>query len=171
RACTVTSAIAGSCWLIQTGVGTMVLSGSNTFIGGTNVSAGTLRISASERLADLGALTVSGGTFDLQTFNETVGVVTLSSGSITGSGSAMLTGSSYAVQSGAISAILGGTAQLTKTTSGSVTLSGANTYSGGTAINGGTLYITSSGALGPAGTISFGGGTLEYSASNTTDYS
>src|SRR5439155_21158774 len=93
---TVTSAIAGSGALNKTGSGTMVLSGSNTFIGGTNVSAGTLRISASERLADLGALTVSGGTFDLQTFNETVGVVTLSSGSITGSGTGTLTGSSYA---------------------------------------------------------------------------
>src|SRR5437868_6434767 len=60
---------------------------------------------------------------------------------------------------------------LTKTTSGTLTLSGTNTYTGGTNINGGTLALGSSAALGTTGTISFAGGTLQYSASNTTDYS
>jgi autotransporter-associated beta strand protein len=60
---------------------------------------------------------------------------------------------------------------LTKTGLGTQTLSGDNTYTGGTAINGGTLALGSAGALGSSGTIAFGGGTLQYSASNTTDYS
>jgi fibronectin-binding autotransporter adhesin len=60
---------------------------------------------------------------------------------------------------------------LTKTTPGTLTLSGTNTYTGGTNINGGTLALGSSAALGTTGTISFAGGTLQYSASNTTDYS
>jgi len=60
---------------------------------------------------------------------------------------------------------------LTKITSGTLTLSGTNTYTGGTNINGGTLALGSSAALGTTGTISFAGGTLQYSASNTTDYS
>lgn len=60
---------------------------------------------------------------------------------------------------------------LVKTGAGTLTLSGANTYSGGTAINAGTLALASSGALGNSGTISFGGGTLQFSAANTTDYS
>jgi autotransporter-associated beta strand protein len=51
------------------------------------------------------------------------------------------------------------------------TFAGANTYTGGTTINGGTLALGSSGALGTSGTIAFGGGTLQHSASNTTDYS
>jgi fibronectin-binding autotransporter adhesin len=160
---TVTSAIGGTGTLNKTGSGTMVLSGVNTYSGGTNVGAGTLQISASERLADSGALTVSGGTFDLQTFNETVGTVTLSSGSIVGSGSATLTGSSYGVQSGTISGILSGTGAMTKTTSGTVTLSGANTYTGTTTIgssggaDGGTLALSGSGTISNATTTVYGG--------------
>jgi autotransporter-associated beta strand protein len=140
----------------------MVLSGGNTYSGGTNVSAGTLRISAADRLTNAGALTVSGGTFDLQTFNETVGTVTLTSGSITGSGSATLTGSSYTVESGTASAILGGTGALTKNTSGTVTLSGANTYTGGSTVNGGTVVINSAASLGAtSGGVTINAGTVE----------
>jgi autotransporter-associated beta strand protein len=168
---TVNAVIGGTGALNKTGSGTMVLGGVNTYSGGTTVSAGTLRISASERLANSGGLTVSGGIFDVQTFTETVNAVSLTSGSITGSGTGTLVGSAYGLQSGTVSAILGGAAVLTKTTAGTVTLSGANTYTGGTAINGGTLSLTSSGALGSSGTIGFGGGTLQYSATNTTDYS
>jgi autotransporter-associated beta strand protein len=64
-----------------------------------------------------------------------------------------------------------GATSVVKTGAGAWTLSGTNTYTGGTAINAGTLTLGSSGALGSTGTISFGGGTLQYSASNTTDYS
>jgi fibronectin-binding autotransporter adhesin len=53
---------------------------------------------------------------------------------------------------------------------GTVVLSGANTF-GGVALNGGVLNVGSSGALGSSGAISFYGGTLQYSAANTTDYS
>ena len=51
-----------------------------------------------------------------------------------------------------------------------VMLSGVNTYTGGTAINAGTLSIGNAAALGSTGTISFGGGTLQYSGI-TTDFS
>ncbi|MEY2480188.1 MAG: hypothetical protein QOI04_1115 [Verrucomicrobiota bacterium] len=168
---TVTSAIGGFGALNKTGTGTLVLSGSNTFIGGTVVSAGTVQISASERLSNFGALTVSGGTFDVQTFTETVAGVTLTSGSISGTGTGTLSGSSYDLRSGSVSAILAGTGVLTKSTAGTVTLTGANTYSGGTSIAGGTLVLGSAGALGTSGTIGFAGGTLQYTSSNTTDYS
>jgi autotransporter-associated beta strand protein len=82
-----------------------------------------------------------------------------------------LTGSSYDLQNGSVTANLAGSGALLKSGFGTVTLSGVNTYTGGTAINGGVLALGSTGALGTAGTISFGGGTLQYSASNTTDYS
>lgn len=65
----------------------------------------------------------------------------------------------------------GGDRSLTKAGNGTLILGGINAYAGGTAINAGVLQLTSVDALGSAGTISFGGGTMEYSASNNTDYS
>jgi len=60
---------------------------------------------------------------------------------------------------------------------GTWTLSGANTFTGGVSINGGKINVGkadvagTSGPLGKSGTISFGGGTLQYSALNQADYS
>jgi fibronectin-binding autotransporter adhesin len=59
---------------------------------------------------------------------------------------------------------------LTKSNTGTLTVSGANTHTGGTTITEGTLSLASAGALGTSGTISMNGGTLQFSASNTTDY-
>ncbi len=47
-----------------------------------------------------------------------------------------------------MSAILGGSVGLNKTTAGTVTLSGANTYTGATAISAGVLNIQNASALG-----------------------
>jgi len=65
----------------------------------------------------------------------------------------------------------GGATTLTKTGAGQWVVSGANTYTGGTNINAGTLNLGSADAIGTSGTISFGGGTLLFTAANTTDYS
>lgn len=168
---TVTSAIGGTGSLNKTGSGTMVLSGANNYAGGTIVSAGTLQISSSNHVPDASALTVSGGTFNVQTFSETVASVTLISGSITGTGTGTVTASSYAVQSGTASAILAGTgATMTKTTAGTVTLSADNTYTGATTIDGGTLIISAgpgASALGATSSIRVnGGGTLLLGAND-----
>jgi autotransporter-associated beta strand protein len=162
--------ISGTGTLNKTGSGTMVLGGANTYTGDTNVSAGTLQISANDRIANTSNLNVSGGTFDLQSFNETVGVVTLFSGTISGTGTGTLTGSSYTLQSGTVSAILAGNTTVTKNTSGTVTLSGANTFTGSTTISAGTLQVNTNSALGSAvsGTTVANGAVLKLNNVNYT---
>ncbi len=167
--------------LVKDGVGQLTLNGANTYTGSTtvkggtlalgssgtinssttvNITAGTLSLGAADRLSDAAAVNVSGGTLAIGANNDTVGAVTLSGGgAITGSGGT-LTGSSYAVQSGSVSAKLGGSANLAKTTSGTVTLSGANTYSGTTTVSAGTLLVdgsSGSGAVTVPGTGTLGG--------------
>jgi autotransporter-associated beta strand protein len=66
---------------------------------------------------------------------------------------------------------------LTKAGTGMLVLAGANTYGGGTILNAGTLRLGYaevagvSGPLGASGVITLGGGTLQYTATNTFDYS
>jgi fibronectin-binding autotransporter adhesin len=169
--------------LTKTGSGTLTLGNSlttatvSTYDGGTNVNQGTLALGIANALPAAttltfgtgtltsGAVNINGGTLDLAGFSDTVGAVTLTSGSIVDSvGGATLTGASYAVQSGIISAALGGSAStLTKTTSGLVTLSGADTYAGGTNVNAGTLALGATNTLASAGALNIGGGTLDLS--------
>ena len=153
----------------KSGAGTVTLTGENSYTGGTYVTEGTLQIGASERLLDSGSLTVTGGTFQVQNFTETVGTVVLASGAINGSGAGTLIGSSYDVRSGSASAILGGTAALTKNTEGTVTLTGANTYTGSTTVNEGTLVAAAAagGALANTASVTVNAdGNLALGASN-----
>ncbi len=147
------------------GTGTLTLSGANTYTGATNVNVGTLKLGAANRIANASAVTVSGGTFDIGAFSDTVGVVTLTNGAIKGT-TGVLTGTSYEMQNGTVSAILGGAGALTKTTAGTVTLSGVNTYTGATAINAGTIIAANTNALGAVvgGTTVASGATLNVNA-------
>ena len=73
--------------------------------------------------------------------------------------------------SGTYSGNMSGAGTLTKLGVGDLVLSGSNTSSGGTTLGGGTLALGSASALGTTGTISFEGGSLQSSASNSADYS
>ena len=154
----------------NTGIFTLA-TGNNTFSGGTSVLGGTLALGhATDTLPDSGAVTVDGASavLSLGTNNDTVGVVSLKNGgSITGSGGT-LTGTSYALESGSVSAILGGSGSLTKTTAGTLTLSGANTYTGTTTVSAGTLVLGNTGALqGTTGFMGFAIGTTLQLSTDT----
>ena len=171
---TINAALSGIGGLHKTGSGALQLAVSNSSSGPIEVSQGTVNASAINALGSSADLLVNGGTVAISSFNNLVGAVTLTSGSITGT-SGTLGASAFSVESGTISAHLDGSglisANLTKTTAGTVTLSGTNTLLGGVNVNGGILALGSSGALGTTGPIGFGGGVLQFSASNTTDYS
>jgi autotransporter-associated beta strand protein len=172
---TIAGVLAGAGTFSKNGAGTTVLSGTNTFAGATTVAAGTLSISADSNLgtapssATVGSLVFSGGSLsvtDTMTLATTRGV-TLGTNVVT----INVAAEKVLTYGGVMANASGVTATLTKAGAGTLTLTGANTYTGGTNINSGTLSVGSSGALAASGTISFGGGTLQYSASNTADYS
>jgi autotransporter-associated beta strand protein len=144
----------GSDQLSKTGTGTLILTASNTYSGGTIVRAGTLKSGATNTLNPNGTLRVTGtGTFDLAGYNQTVsgltgtstlGVITASTGT-----------SNFTINNGTASSFAGtisGGIALNLTGSNNVTLTGTNTYTGATTITSGTLTAASNAALGNATT-------------------
>ncbi len=128
--------------LTKDGAGTVVLAGSNTYTGGTNINAGTLKLGASERIADSSAVTISSGaTFNLNGYTETIGA-------LSGAGTLQLASGTLIVGSGNASSTFSGsiatsdTGTLEKTGSGTLTLgAGMNFASGNLILNGGTLGL------------------------------
>ena len=166
---TITAAISGSGFGIsKTGAGTLTLSGANTYTGLTDVQVGTLAYGANNVTADTASLKVSGGTLDIVTFTDTVAGVQLTSGTITGSTGVLTSTSAFDVQSGTVSAILGGSVGLTKTTGGTVTLSKSNTYTGLTDVQAGTLEYGASDVIANGASVKVSGGTLDIKTFSDT---
>jgi autotransporter-associated beta strand protein len=155
----------GSHSLRMNGVGTLLLSGSNNYTGGTTVNSGLLQLGSSNAISG-GALQVNGGRLDIGSYDATATAVTLTGGTISSAG-ATLTGTSFNVQSGVVSAILGGaSAGLTKTTSGTVVLASVNAYGGLTDVQAGTLKLGADQAI-PVD-LQISGGTLDLNGYSTT---
>lgn len=126
--------------LTKVGAGTLVLTGANTYSGGTTISAGTLQIGNGGTSGSIVGDVVDNGTL---AFNRSDALTF--AGVISGSGS------------------------LIKNGSGTLTLTGTNSYGGGTTIAGGTLSVTSNANLGAsAGGLGFAGGTLQVTSSFST---
>ena len=80
---TLSGAISGTGFgIAKEGSGTLVLTGANTYTGGTVVSAGVLQMGASNAMPPFRSLTVNGGTFDLNGYNQMVGTLSGSGGTI-----------------------------------------------------------------------------------------
>jgi autotransporter-associated beta strand protein len=158
---------------------TFVLSGTGSNTGTVRVSGSANGIATKLQLANVNALqsaTLDMATGDLGTVEFTVaGNNTYSLGGLQGARNLAVGSDSLSVggnnQSTTYSGDLSASGLFTKVGSGTLTLSGSNSAAAGVAVNAGTLGLGSANAIGSTGTISFGGGYLQFSASNTTDYS
>ncbi|KAF1714686.1 hypothetical protein CSC74_15665 [Pseudoxanthomonas yeongjuensis] len=112
-------AISGTGTLIKTGVDTLVLTGSNTYDGGTTISTGTLQVG-------------DGGT---------TGSIT---GDVVDNGTLAFDRSDDIAYAGAIS----GSGGLQQLGTGTLVLTGSSSYGGGTTISAGTLQIGAGGTSG-----------------------
>ena len=153
-----TGANAGSIGLVKGGDGRLVLSGTNTYSGGTRVTGGTLSISSDQNLgAVAGTLTLDGGTLQTTAAVTTARAITIES-------AARFQTDADLTATGVIS----GTGGLAKTGAGTLTLAGANTYSGGTSLWGGKVSVSSDANLGAFGVLAFDGGTLQVTGTAFT---
>jgi fibronectin-binding autotransporter adhesin len=147
--------------LVKDGTGTLTLTGSNSYEGGTIVNDGTLAISQDANLGKAGtSVAITNATLAL-TANATVARKLDLMGNTATINTATGTASS-------ITDIISGTGQLVKTGTGSLTLMGENTYEGGTVVNDGTLAISQDANLGKAGTsVAITNATLALTATTT----
>ena len=139
--------ISGVGGITKNGLGTVTLSGTNTFSGGVTINAGTLSMANSSALGSgTTPLTINPtGIFQATgTFSSARTVVLGGTGGASSGGTLDVTGTNIETRTGVIS----GSGSLTKTNTGTLTLTAANTYTGDTYINGGTLSVGNSQALG-----------------------
>jgi len=133
--------ISGASTLTKVDTGTLVLTGANTYIGPTTISAGTLEIGNNGATGSLGIF--AGAIIDNGNlaYNLT-GNVTLAN-AVKGSGS------------------------VTQLNTGSLVLTGVNSYTGGTDINSGSVVASTAGSLPNGGPVT-NNGALLVNANNTT---
>jgi autotransporter-associated beta strand protein len=169
--------------LTKTGAGTQVLSGANTYTGGTTLTTGTLQFAKTNSMPATGAVDVgtgatlavnAGDTANGEFSNATSGAGSIGGllAGIGGQGAAVsYTGDvrlgidttnavgsvSYA---GAI-ADVGTTLGLTKLGTNTLTLTVTNTYSANTTISAGTLRLENTGAVQNSPLVSVGANTLQ----------
>jgi fibronectin-binding autotransporter adhesin len=182
QAGTITGRISGTGALTKTTGGTVTLNGtSNNYTGGTFVNGGELLQGSAGQLPTSQPITIGGGTLNIGDSNASPGLLTLTSGTLTGGIGRLSTSTGFDLQAGTISALLGGSGPMTKSTGGLVDITSTdNNRTNQTFINDGVLRIASIAAnvngnssLGSTSAtdpsmIQFGGGTLRYAGGSVS---
>ncbi len=134
----------------QLGASTLILSGNNTYTGGTIISAGTLQATNNNSVGT-GAISLDGGTFQADgasnlTFSNGV-TITPNGGTVDNNGTVLTLSGVIANDGGFVAT---GALQLADSSGGfGITLlSGTNTYAGGTKVAGATLQVSNDSAVG-----------------------
>ncbi len=167
----VSGGLSGSGTLNKTGVGQINLTASNSYTGGTNITAGTLDLipqSATSTPAGTGAITVGAAILDLAPTSSaynTANAVVLASPT-----SAIYVPSGFtSVETGVISNTSGGV--LNKIGAGTLELTAASTYTGGLNVSAGTFEFTTTSAIPVGNTITLASGTTLLYANATNNVS
>ncbi|MGK6317662.1 autotransporter-associated beta strand repeat-containing protein [Neorhizobium sp. DT-125] len=151
---TIDSVLTGNTALAKSDLGTLILTGANTYTGGTVINGGVLQVASDANLGTAsGGLGFDGGTLRTTDAITTARGVTLQTNGGTVEILADLT----------LGGTIGGSGGLTKAGVGTLTLTGANSYAGPTVISAGSLYVEGNqvAAIGPtsvAGGATLGGG-------------
>ncbi|WP_316215976.1 autotransporter domain-containing protein [Bradyrhizobium sp. SZCCHNR3003] len=151
----------------KTGIGTLVLSATNTFTGNVNISAGTLSVGATANLGNVAndVIISNGGTLAV------TGTTTFANGrdfKIAGLSTIDIASATTTTLQGIVGdGASAGT--LAKAGGGILLLSGTNTYTGATNVDAGTLRAGSAGAFGASTVFSvLSGATLDLNGFNKT---
>jgi fibronectin-binding autotransporter adhesin len=145
------TATGGTIGVIKNGAGRWVLSGSNSYTGGTTVSAGTLVLGHTNALSS-GAVTVNGGTLDLNGLSVTANQLGGSGGAIAlGGGALRVNNTSTTTNASAIT----GSGSLTKAGVGILVLAGNSTYTGDTLLEAGNIQLGLADALSTGSVLRF----------------
>jgi autotransporter-associated beta strand protein len=166
----ISSAISGSGASVnKSGVGTLNLTGVNSYTGSTTVSSGLLNIAAGGSIASPFVTVASGavmnvaGSLSPTTVLTIDGSASLSNTSqsvdfLNGGGALNLQSTALSMNQGNMSGPITGDGSLNKTSTGTFTLGGTNSYSGGTTVSSGTLLGSTNsiqGNIGNSGTVTF----------------
>src|SRR5690606_6792180 len=144
--------ISGAGNLIGNGSGTWVLGGANTYTGALTVESGTLQAGSAQAFGTATAVTVNGGTLDLDDLAFEFPTLA-GSGGIVDLGTADLTLNAGTGVSSSYAGGIVGSGGLIKRGASTQTLSGANAYTGATTVGGGTLRLDFAAATAPASNI------------------
>src|SRR5690606_311362 len=124
------AALAGSAQLIKTDAGTLALTGTNTYSGGTAINGGTLQIASDANLGDA----AGGLAFDGGTLHTTADITSTRAVDLVGTGTFLTDGNTTLTLGGVVT----GVGSLTKDGSGTLVLPADADHAGGTTITAGT---------------------------------